>query len=965
MIQSLTSSPYKSKNEYDIIIVGGGAVGLSTAYHLANTKKKVLVLEQFGFFNNAGSSAGASRQFRVQYAQKYLSELALAAIPFWDILQKHTDQKLINKCGSLWFGNPAVGSQEGGIDEAIQVMEELKIPYEALDAQQIEDRYHFKNLKKDYGGFFQADGGMINLPLTLQTMYNVANRADNITLTEFAQVVNIDSKLNGNIIVKTEDMAYVSEKLILTPGAYVNELLQHLGLWINLDIWEMSSAYYKKTTPYINYPSWFVFEQPQDTSLFYGFPEADFEHPGYIRVSPDFPDRILIDPRKRSGKPSQKSLELTTEWVREHMEDLKPTPEFTSTCLIALSNNSKEPLLDFAPDWVHNNKNIIVYTAGWAAKFIPLMGKIITEMALDGKTAYNISNFGISWQEVRGEISKTFRTDLEDGLKLDVAIVGAGASGLYSGYRLLTGKDEKGKTLNVDVGIFEMSDRVGGRVMSVKLPGMNVVGELGGMRWMPHQQIIDSLIEDVFSVQYGLKTIDFAMGDPDHLLFYLRKQRYFQNRFSQAQITGEKFKTRYFVEEENEGKSADQLFNEIIRRVLKAAGYDLDKIHHSKMPRKIWNKVKREMRYNFEGPYKGLFVYQMGFWNLIKDQTSQECYEFLAQAGGYYSNTINWNAAEAFPYMAGDFAADFVKYKTIQGGYDQVLTCIASSFIQAGGTIWTKNRLETFEKTGDSEYPYVLTIHNQEAGQDWRVYAKDIILAMPRRSLELLDQYNFFFKQNNEELQYNLESVIMEPAYKILLGFEKPWWIDTIGAMAGESITDLPMRQCYYFGVDPKNSHSLFLASYNDMRTVSFWQSLEFGKPYKQRKTRLVRSANFVNPRIRPATQVMVEEVMKQVRELHGPNVDIPEPYTSAFHDWTHDPYGGGYHAWKSNYQVWNVMPYVRQPKEKERIFIVGEAYSDQQGWIEGALCVAEHVMQEKYSLMWPDWLSKDYYIGW
>jgi len=110
---------------------------------------------------------------------------------------------------------------------------------------------------------------------------------------------------------------------------------------------------------------------------------------------------------------------------------------------------------------------------------------------------------------------------------------------------------------------------------------------------------------------------------------------------------------------------------------------------------------------------------------------------------------------------------------------------------------------------------------------------------------------------------------------------------------------------------------------------------------------------------------MMVEEVMSQVRELHGPSVDIPAPYTSAYKDWSLAPYGAGYHAWKAGYKVWNEMPFIRQPQPKERIFIVGEAYSDQQGWVEGAFCVTEHIMREKYDLVCPDWLNPDYYLGW
>lgn len=65
---------------YDVIIVGGGPIGLSAAYQCAKKGKTVLILEQFENFGNAhGSSAGFSRQFRVCYSEENLCNLAVKA----------------------------------------------------------------------------------------------------------------------------------------------------------------------------------------------------------------------------------------------------------------------------------------------------------------------------------------------------------------------------------------------------------------------------------------------------------------------------------------------------------------------------------------------------------------------------------------------------------------------------------------------------------------------------------------------------------------------------------------------------------------------------------------------------------------------------------------------------------------------------------------------------------------------
>lgn len=382
--------------QYDVIVIGGGPMGLATAAELSKTDKSTLLIEQYNFINQKGSSAGMSRQFRVQYAQKYMAELAVESIRYWDALQETTNDELIGKVGSLWFGDPALSSQEGGIQAAMDVMDELNIPYTPLTAEQIEAQFPFKNIPKKYNGFFQGDGGIIDFNATQKALYNICDCANNVDLKANTPVTNIQSLDNGSIIVSANGEDIMAKKLVLTPGPYVNDILRFFNLSVDIDIWEMSSAYYKKTED-ITLPTWFVFQEPQNTSLFYGFPEVDWSHPDYIRVAPDIPDRIIKDPSQRTGVPSEKSLGYNEAWIRDHMIGLDTTSKFTATCLITLSNNNKELLLDTLPDNVNNNKNIILYTGGWAAKFVPLLGKILSDLALTNTTEYDISNFKIDY----------------------------------------------------------------------------------------------------------------------------------------------------------------------------------------------------------------------------------------------------------------------------------------------------------------------------------------------------------------------------------------------------------------------------------------------------------------------------------------------------------------------------------------------------------------------------------------
>jgi monoamine oxidase len=589
------------------------------------------------------------------------------------------------------------------------------------------------------------------------------------------------------------------------------------------------------------------------------------------------------------------------------------------------------------------------------------------------------------------------RTDAVPHLEMDVAIIGGGVSGLYSGWRLATAQNRPQAIV-----LFEMSDRLGGRLESVMLPGMQIYGELGGMRYMPAHVMVTSLIEQVFN----LPSVVFPMGDPAHLLFYMRTQQFRADAWANAQQANQQFITRYNVRTDALGFSSDQLFNKVVYDVLTADPWFTGK-YASKVtnPSKYnynfflsaeeWNDVKPNLTYTFPGsPYNGMKVNDIGFWNLIKDREGQEAYEFLAVAGGYYSNTINWNAAEAFPYMVGDFSNLSTTYKTISTGYDQIAVSIARAFAQQPGTMIFRSRLIDFERNQSpvSSRRYALKFYSESAGATWTAYADSIILAMPRRSLELLNQFNFFLDPDTQhDRQANIASVIMEPSFKLLMGFETPWWTaPPLQATAGESITDLPMRQCYYFGTDPNDSHSLFLAAYNDMQTVPFWSVLEPPRPalaqpphhhshrhpherltatkhakFAPRATRLASAEALAALADVQAPAVMVREAMAQIREMHGQQQTIPDPYVTWFKNWTEDPYGGGYHAWKAGVDVKSVMPYMRRPDPNEKIHVCGEAYSDQQGWVEGALCEAEKMLQEHFGLVWPAWLPKSYKLGW
>lgn len=76
----------------------------------------------------------------------------------------------------------------------------------------------------------------------------------------------------------------------------------------------------------------------------------------------------------------------------------------------------------------------------------------------------------------------------------------------------------------------------------------------------------------------------------------------------------------------------------------------------------------------------------------------------------------------------------------------------------------------------------------------------------------------------------------------------------------------------------------------------------------------------------------------------------------SAYKNWGHDPYGGGWNFWAPGVDVKNVMQGIRRPFAEDPLYVVGEAYSGNQGWVEGALTTAEHALRDYFHLERADW---------
>ena len=72
-----------------------------------------------------------------------------------------------------------------------------------------------------------------------------------------------------------------------------------------------------------------------------------------------------------------------------------------------------------------------------------------------------------------------------------------------------------------------------------------------------------------------------------------------------------------------------------------------------------------------------------------------------------------------------------------------------------------------------------------------------------------------------------------------------------------------------------------------------------------------------------------------------------PEVCNAAFRDWGHDSFGGGWNSWNIGVKSDEVKHQIVQPSAERPLYICGEAYSDAQGWVEGALQTADLTLEK------------------
>jgi sarcosine oxidase len=369
--------------DFEYIVLGLGGWGSAAAYWLSKRAgARVLGLEQFELGHVRGESQDHSRIIRLSYHTPEYVELAKHAYRAWAEVEADAGEQLVLRTGGLDFAplKSAIplSNYSGSMDAA-------GVPYEHLDGAEIRRRWPQFTVGDEIHGLYQPESG-----IAMAARGNAAHlrmaQAHGATLRDHAPVERLRA-VDGEIEVAAGGAVYRCRRLVIAAGAWSNGALTHLRMHLPLRVTKEQVTYF--ATPHRaefqpdRFPVWIWMDDP----CFYGFPI--FGEPG-TKAGQDAGGQE-VSAETRTFEPDQAALRRTMEFLERYIPRSLGPIIYTKTCLYTLT-----PDRDFVIDRLPDHPNVVIgIGGGHGYKFASLIGRILSELAIDGRTERNIEPFRI------------------------------------------------------------------------------------------------------------------------------------------------------------------------------------------------------------------------------------------------------------------------------------------------------------------------------------------------------------------------------------------------------------------------------------------------------------------------------------------------------------------------------------------------------------------------------------------
>ncbi|MEE2701702.1 MAG: N-methyl-L-tryptophan oxidase [Thermodesulfobacteriota bacterium] len=365
---------------YDFIVVGLGAHGSSTLYQLSKTGKKVLGIDSFSIGHNNGSSHGESRMIRFSYSNgEHYVPMLLRSKEIWKEIENESKESLLFQKGALFAGE----EDHPTLIDAKESADKHNLEYDILSSTEVRKLYPQFVIGKNSIGFLDKTAGYLLSESCIRTFINLADRngAEILLDTPVTSIEPMDDK----VIIQANNQRYEAEKVILTVGAYINELCPDFSKYLSL--WRLVAGWFEpddisRYGPE-DFPSFVLIEKDHYS---YGFPTIKI--PGVKIGFSMSKAQNLNSTGEINREINDDDIESLRYWLEKYLPGVNGNIVQVGTCF-GMSTPDRNFILGPHPKY----PNIILGHAcsGHGFKMSSAIGEILADLSQDRQIKFDLS----------------------------------------------------------------------------------------------------------------------------------------------------------------------------------------------------------------------------------------------------------------------------------------------------------------------------------------------------------------------------------------------------------------------------------------------------------------------------------------------------------------------------------------------------------------------------------------------